>query len=372
MKAFITLFSIALITGFTYAQKNKVPADAGKNQEICLGQSVQLNASGGSTYKWSPAEGLSDVNIPNPVAKPTRTIFYTVTVTEGKHSATDQVRVEVHEPPEANAGEDFIKCDGLEARLTASGGTSYSWSPAANMKEPASPTPVVNPTTKTTYTVTVTDEHGCSATDDITVDIKPKVPFSSCGSKLNYLGKSYSTVKIDDQCWMAENLNAGQVIDRTKNQLDNGEIEKYCYHNNPQICLEYGGLYQWDEVMQHNQPGIPGICPCGWHVPTDEEWQKMEIHLGMNQIQASSNGYNGTDQGKKLKKGGSTGFNAIMPGYRKKGGFFEEKDTHTYFWTATEEDRENAWRRILGADFDSIGRSYTSKEFGYSVRCVKD
>ena len=58
---------------------------------------------------------------------------------------------------------------------------------------------------------------------------------------------------------------------------DNGTMEKYCYNNEPDSCTKYGGLYQWDEMMQYTtQQGVQGICPPGWHLPTDEEWKVLE------------------------------------------------------------------------------------------------
>jgi len=83
-------------------------------------------------------------------------------------------------------------------------------------------------------------------------------------------GKTYNTVLIGTQCWMRENLNIGTRIDGSQNQTDNGTIEKYCYDDLESNCDIYGGLYQWDEAMQYvTTQGVQGICPAGWHLPTD-------------------------------------------------------------------------------------------------------
>ena len=85
--------------------------------------------------------------------------------------------------------------------------------------------------------------------------------------------KLYQTILIGEQCWMKENLNIGEIINGTQEQTNNSIIEKYCHDNIGTNCDIYGGLYQWDEVMQYlTNEGVQGICPQGWHIPTDAEW----------------------------------------------------------------------------------------------------
>ncbi len=89
---------------------------------------------------------------------------------------------------------------------------------------------------------------------------------------ITYKGQTYEIIGIGNQCWMAENINVGQRIDGNQEMKNNSTIEKYCYSDNEINCNEYGGLYQWDEMMQYTtQEGIQGICPEGWHIPTDGE-----------------------------------------------------------------------------------------------------
>ena len=91
-------------------------------------------------------------------------------------------------------------------------------------------------------------------------------------------GVSYITVEIGNQVWMAENLNIGTLIDSSLNQSDNNLIETYYYHNDSILGTLYGGLYQWDEMMQYeSSEGIQGICPQGWHIPTDDQWKILEV-----------------------------------------------------------------------------------------------
>ncbi len=150
---------------------NSVSANAGADQAICPGGNVQLSASGGTSYSWSPATGLSNANIANPVASPSSTTTYTVTVSANGCTATDQVVVTVSQVS-ANAGQDVSVCQGNSTQLSASGGASYSWSPATGLSNPNISNPLATPTVTTTYTVTVSNG-SCSATDVVVVTVNP-------------------------------------------------------------------------------------------------------------------------------------------------------------------------------------------------------
>jgi len=211
-------------------------------------------------------------------------------------------------------------------------------------------------------------------------------PFS-CGDTLfdardNQL---YLTVQIGTQCWMAENLNVGTMVNGSNNQTDNGTIEKYCYSDNTSNCDTYGGLYQWDEMMQYvTTEGTQGVCPTGWHLPTDDEWKTMEMYLGMTQAQADANNWRGTDEGGKLKEAGTThwsspnagatnssGFTALPGGYRGVGGLFSTNANGAYFFSSTE-NGSTARMRVLSYYLAQIYRYDYDKTSGNSVRCIKD
>ncbi|MCD4735302.1 MAG: hypothetical protein K8R53_04620, partial [Bacteroidales bacterium] len=99
----------------------------------------------------------------------------------------------------------------------------------------------------------------------------------NCGETFIYSNQEYETDSIGNQCWMSENLNVGIQIQNTTDQTDNNEIEKYCYDNDPVNCDAYGGLYKWDEAMKYaTNSNIRGICPAGWHIPSDDEWKTLE------------------------------------------------------------------------------------------------
>ena len=104
-----------------------------------------------------------------------------------------------------------------------------------------------------------------------------------CGDKVSYKGQDYNTAKIGSQCWFAENINVGKMINGEKMQTDNEVIEKYCYQNKESNCDVYGGLYQWEEAVQYNnKERAQGICPEGWHVPSDDEFCTLEQQICQN------------------------------------------------------------------------------------------
>lgn len=149
-------------------------ADAGNDEQICLGESVQLMASGGTSYAWSPATGLSCTDCADPIANPFSTTDYTVTVTDANGCEnTDVVNVVVLDLPVADAGPDVTICEGHSAQLSASGGVSYSWSPATGLTCTDCQNPIATPAASTVYTVTVTDANGCVATDIVSVEVVP-------------------------------------------------------------------------------------------------------------------------------------------------------------------------------------------------------
>ncbi len=185
---------------------------------------------------------------------------------------------------------------------------------------------------------------------------------------------TYKTIMIGEQCWMAENLNLGVLIEGGVDMSDNDTIEKYCYQNTPSLCETYGALYQWDELMLYSKTeSSRGICPEGWHIPSDMEVQELEIALGMDPATAALNNiWRGSNQGTQMAPGGSSGYDALYAGRRVTGGLFSAIGSYEYFWTSSESGG-NAWRRCLRADDTRIGRYNTfPKTYGMSVRCIQD
>ncbi|MDX2002113.1 MAG: PKD domain-containing protein [Chitinophagales bacterium] len=141
---------------------------------ICIGQSANLSARGGTSYVWSPASGLSNANIANPVASPTVTTVYTVQVTDANGCSNNaSVRVTVNPLPVPTISADTAFCAGGNAQLRAGGGTSYQWSPTSYITNINIANPFVYPIATTTYTVTVTDANGCKNDTSVTVTVHP-------------------------------------------------------------------------------------------------------------------------------------------------------------------------------------------------------
>lgn len=155
---------------------NALPiVSAGTNTAICIGTPTTLNATGATTYVWSPSSGLSDPLIASPQANPTSTTTYTVTGTDQNGcSNSAQIMVTVNLLPLAIAIDDTILCNGSSITLTASGGVQYQWSPTTGLNNPNIQNPVAGPSDPTTYTVVVTDVNGCTDDEEVFVDINPQ------------------------------------------------------------------------------------------------------------------------------------------------------------------------------------------------------
>jgi uncharacterized protein (TIGR02145 family) len=191
-----------------------------------------------------------------------------------------------------------------------------------------------------------------------------------------YGGQTYQTIQIGNQCWFRENLNIGTRIDGTASQSNNTQIEKYCYNNSEDSCTVYGGLYQWNEMMQYvTTPGAQGICPTGWHIPTDAEWSVLINYVG-----------GASSAGKKLKETGTahwqspnafadnlSGFSALGGGYRRAdNGLFSSVLTGGHFYSSTDTNTTQVWKRFMAWDLASVQRNANVKNNGFSVRCIKD
>lgn len=206
---------------------------------------------------------------------------------------------------------------------------------------------------------------------------------------VDYEGQTYNTIQIFSQCWLKENLNVGVMIEGNENMTDNGIIEKYCYNNEPDSCAKHGGLYQWNEIMQYGmQSGTRGICPPGWHIPTNEEIRLLEgsvdSQYGIGDIIWDELFiYRGFDSGKNLKTTSGWeldgngldlfGFSAIPVGRRYvDGSFMMLGDTGLYWSSDQQIDTELAFHlSIFCLKSDTYLGAY-GKLYGISLRCLKD
>jgi uncharacterized protein (TIGR02145 family) len=208
---------------------------------------------------------------------------------------------------------------------------------------------------------------------------------------ITYEGQVYNTIQIFSQCWLKENLNVGTMVPGNQNQLNNGIIEKYCYVDDNSNCNLYGGFYQWSEMMQYTtQLGAQGICPPGWHVPTDEEWKVLEgtvdNQYAIGDTTWDGYGFRGYDAGTNLKSASSWfengngtdlfGFSGQPSGLRFiYGGGFLGLGINGYWWPSTEYDSATAWYRSVTYCYPGVYRNISSglsKAYGLSVRCLRD
>ncbi len=151
-----------------------VIANAGLNDTLCSGDSIALNGSGGIFYTWKPATGLSNPNIANPIASPTITTTYTVIVSNGCSSDSAYVTILVNPLPTiTNTPSTPSICIGDSISITASGASSYSWSPVTGLSSVTGATVTAHPTDTTIYSITGTDSLGCINTTNFTVTINP-------------------------------------------------------------------------------------------------------------------------------------------------------------------------------------------------------
>jgi uncharacterized protein (TIGR02145 family) len=208
---------------------------------------------------------------------------------------------------------------------------------------------------------------GCSGTSSVT-DID---------------GNTYNVVSIGGQCWMAENLKttkyrngtpiATGLTDTQWNQTNSGAYATY--NNLPSNVSTYGQLYNWYAVTDVN-----GLCPTGWHVPTDTEWDQMTDSQGgqpfagghmktIGTIQAQ----NGLWQSPNTAADNLSGFSGYPGGYRNYDGSYAGMGT-TGYWasSSTANLPTTSWFRVLGYDYGAVVKNENDKRIGFSVRCIKD
>jgi uncharacterized protein (TIGR02145 family) len=207
-------------------------------------------------------------------------------------------------------------------------------------------------------------------------------------------GNIYGIITIGTQTWMAENLNFGTYIANGSgtNQADatTTSAQKYCYGDNAANCETYGGLYQWHTAMalpsscnSTNAGTAPcivntphrGLCPEGWHVPTQGEWATLDTRVD------SDNGGMINDEGTSLKStnlwssGAGTdayGWSGLPGGYRYNGAF-DLRGSGGFWWSASQNNTNDAWsRNLYNGNASLIESSEYKSDNGFSLRCLKD
>jgi uncharacterized protein (TIGR02145 family) len=226
--------------------------------------------------------------------------------------------------------------------------------------------------------IKVTNSNGNSLVYTVNIYRQPASPWKS---GVEYGGvtdsrdsKVYKTIKIGTQTWLAENLNFS----------GSNPVVGKCNKNSADSCAKYGRLYTWDEVMQGAvsstkiPSGVRGLCPTGWHVPSDGEWAKLITAVGGESVagknlkatggwdeQADGTSGNGTD---------SVGFRAVPSGRMGYDGTtYDGHGYMAYWWSATimAGDPTAAWSQLVRR-VDEVIRTNMATANGFPLRCVKD
>lgn len=211
------------------------------------------------------------------------------------------------------------------------------------------------------------------ATRAIDVTVKPPTCADSTVDDAD--GNTYDIIAIGDQCWLQQNLRVGTQIGSGSSQTNDGTIQKYCFNDAAGNCSSGtnpdGGLYVWNEAMKYDSSDPQGICPDGFHIPTDTEWYTLEHYIDPTISDPPTNGgsgLRGLDAGTRMKVGGVSGFEANMTGYWD--AVFSSK-INTRFWSSSE-NGGGAWGRDLQSSSAQVSRAGYFKGMALSVRCLKD
>ena len=210
------------------------------------------------------------------------------------------------------------------------------------------------------------------------------------GTVTDIQGNVYQTVEIGDQVWMSENLkttqfnNGENIPSISANGTSSGASP---YDNDISNSDTYGMLYNWYAVNDNN-----GICPEGWHAPTDEEFMELEMELGMYESEASQEDWRGDLSGVDLNVGGQlksttddwfqnnngatneSGFTALPGGMRPYNNTGQDiaMGNSAFIWTSGEVDWQYGWYRQIYFGYTTIKRDFVQKNSGKSVRCLAD
>lgn len=215
--------------------------------------------------------------------------------------------------------------------------------------------------------------------------IEPEATEWACGDPVNYHGHGYATVQIGEQCWFAENLRnthyangdaiPGEIGDGVWSSTDTG-VQAF-YGNDAANLTTYGRLYNFYAVADDR-----GLCPGGWGVPSDNDFQTLEMELGMASSEANSTGWRGTNQGAQTKASpadspswngtNSSGFSALPGGYRNFDGGFGGVGSYAYFWNASSFSPASKLGRRLYSGNVNVYRGGHDPNYGFSVRCIQD
>ncbi|MCX6249988.1 MAG: fibrobacter succinogenes major paralogous domain-containing protein [Bacteroidetes bacterium] len=298
----------------------------------------------------------------------------------------------------ANAGVDIYPLYGATtatlAGNTPTSGTGkwtvyYGTATITNPNSPVSGVTGLAIQGKVTLRWTITDPICMTSHDD--VDITTFTGPFICGTSIapDIDGNPYHTVQIGTQCWMSESLRTKHYADgtaitdgKTAGNITGNYTTKYYfdYNNNPVNSLPFGKLYTWAAVMNgaassNSVPsGVQGPCPAGWHVPSDAEWILLENFLGGSNIAANKLKQTGTAYWLTTDANvtNSSGFSALGSGLRSNDNTFIAAYNYGYWWTSTEKNAGTAWEHYITYYGSDVHRFSPTKDYGNSLRCLKN
>ena len=224
-------------------------------------------------------------------------------------------------------------------------------------------------------TYTYTNTFGCPANaGPVNISVQNIAFF--CGSTLTDVrdGKTYKTAMLAGHCWMAQNLDYGAALvsSPVPAQTDNCIAEKYCAPTDA-TCSAYGGLYQWDEIMDYAiVQGSKGICPPEWHLPSDAEWQQLIDNLVAGIAAPNANALIAPELTDSFLP---NGFYALLGGMNyldNTWAFNTGANKGTMYWSSSLNASGQTVARGLNINTPSVSRYVSSRANAFSVRCIKD
>ena len=188
-------------------------------------------------------------------------------------------------------------------------------------------------------------------------------------------GNFYKTIIINNQEWMAENLNVehyrnGDPIPQVQDndEWSNLKTGAWSYHLNKSIYgTTYGKLYNWYAVNDKR-----GLAPKGWHIPSDDEWTELIDYLGGESFAGGKMKSLTLWENPSKRTTNESGFTALPGGYRYSDKYFSFLGTNAYFWSSSEYDKDYAWERSLNTGISVVWRRENAKECGLSIRCIRN
>ena len=221
-----------------------------------------------------------------------------------------------------------------------------------------------------------------------------------CGYVIDYDGNYYDAVLIGNQCWMKQNLRVTHYADGNSIPLASSNQNYPCYYENTSLNIaQYGLYYNWYAAMKNgessnnNPSGVQGICPDGWHLPSNAEWNEMIAYVSSQPRFLCDN--NGENYGKALASrinwntynhtsccvgaeygsysrstNNGTRFTMMPGGYYNNG--FTYVNNSGYLWTTTQYNSNYAYFRYMDCNSRNLGNTYDYKSYGRQVRCLRD